>query len=85
MYYVYIIQNDLRKIYIGQTVDWEKRLLRHNGVLASRKSSFTKQRIGTWKIIYKEEYQSRKEALDREKYLKSHVGRDWLRENIMGR
>ena len=82
MYYVYIIQNDIGNIYIGQTVDLEKRLLRHNRLLTSKKSSYTKQGIGTWKIIYKEQYRTRKEALLREKYLKSHVGRDWIRVNI---
>lgn len=84
MYYAYIIQNDKRKLYIGQSADLEKRLLRHNGILATKKKSYTRQGIGTWKVMYKEAYQTRKEAVLREKYLKSHRGRDWIKINISG-
>lgn len=31
-------------------------------------------------MVYKEEYQTRKEVLKREKYLKSHIGRDFLKK-----
>ena len=76
-FFVYVILNESkRKAYIGQTNNWEKRLKRHNGELPSNKNSYTSVNKGDWKIVYIEEYNTRSEALKREKYLKSHRGRD---------
>lgn len=80
MFYVYVLKNELNgKIYIGQTDDLEKRLLRHNGVLRAKAGSYTKLNKGNWVVAYKEELSSREDAIKREKYLKSHSGRDWVR------
>lgn len=84
MFTVYVIRNGSGKIYIGQTKDWKKRLMRHNGVLVSKARSYTKINKGSWEIIYREEYNTMQEAVRREKYLKSHHGRDWLK-NKLGR
>lgn len=84
MFYVYVIKNDFDKIYIGQTINLDKRLLRHNGALKSKNRSYTKINNGVWKAIYKETYNTRQEAIKRERYLKSHSGRDWLRRKILG-
>jgi predicted GIY-YIG superfamily endonuclease len=82
-YYVYVIQNNKGKIYIGQTSNLEKRLLRHNQILASKKISYTyKNKSGDWKLIYKEMINNRKEAIIREKYLKSHHGRDEIKAKL---
>lgn len=80
MFWVYVIVNELGKKYTGQTSDLEIRLKRHNGELPSKSSSFTKINKGSWKLIYKEELESRKETLERERFLKSHVGRNWLKK-----
>ena len=87
MYYVYVIQNDRGRIYIGQTNNLIKRLDRHNGVLLSNKRAFTSlnRDKGIWKVRYQEPYNTRAEAMAREKYLKSHIGRDWIRSQIMAR
>ena len=84
MYYVYVIKNDKRKIYIGQTADLTNRLKRHNGELATKNKSYTYKNKGNWKIIYSETYDTRKEAMAREKDLKSHKGRDWIKEITTG-
>lgn len=87
MYLVYVIQNTLTsKIYIGQTSDLEKRLARHNGNLPSKAKSFTSKNlsVGEWRCVYKEPFESRSEALKREKELKSSRGRNFLRK-YMGR
>lgn len=79
MFYVYLIQNEKGKTYIGQTADLENRLLRHNGFLRTKAKSYTRINKGLWKLVYKELYNTKQEVLRREKYLKSHHGRDWLK------
>lgn len=85
MYLVYVLKNSkTNKKYIGQTNNLELRLKRHNGLLPSKKKSFTNinRADGKWIVIYKQEYNTREEAVKREKYLKSHVGREWLEKSI---
>ncbi|MBI2327422.1 GIY-YIG nuclease family protein [Candidatus Curtissbacteria bacterium] len=85
MFTVYVIQSQTSgKKYTGQTSDLELRLKRHNGDMKSKLTSYTKINKGPWEIIYKEEFNTRQEAIKREKYLKSHAGRDWL-NNYLGR
>ncbi|MFA5961817.1 MAG: GIY-YIG nuclease family protein [Parcubacteria group bacterium] len=69
-FFVYILKSikDTR-LYIGQTNNLENRLLRHN----SGKVTATKNRR-PFTVVYKEEYLSRTEAMQREKYLKSLKG-----------
>ena len=81
-YYVYVIQNDKNKIYIGQTGNLEKRLKRHNGVLPNKNSSYTSINKGSWKLVYKEHFGSRGEAVKREKELKSYQGRQFIKNYI---
>ncbi|MBC8399880.1 MAG: GIY-YIG nuclease family protein [Candidatus Marinimicrobia bacterium] len=71
---VYIIVSLEGHTYVGYTNNLNRRLIEHN----SGKYGYTK--IGTdWKVIYCETYPSRKEARKREKYLKSHAGKEWLK------
>lgn len=84
MYWVYLIKNTINgKIYIGQTADLVKRLARHNGALPSKILSYTNKNKGSWELIYQEEFITREEAFLREKILKSHKGRVYLRQ-ILG-
>ena len=79
MYYVYVIRSETsNKIYVGQTIDLEKRLKQHNDP-DNDFSSYTKQNMGPWKLFYKEEAGTRSEALKREKFLKSGKGREFLK------
>ena len=55
-----------RRYYRGMTKDLESRLAEHN----SGKMKSTKAFI-PWKMVYSEECKSRKEARQREKFLKS--------------
>jgi len=84
-YIVYVIQSETtKKIYIGQTNDFDKRLKQHNDKTFDIRS-YTKLQGDSWKLKYKEEYNKREEAITREKQLKSHKGRDWIKNNILGR
>ncbi|MBI2022103.1 GIY-YIG nuclease family protein [Candidatus Daviesbacteria bacterium] len=86
MFIVYVLHNRQRnKLYIGQTADLLKRLDRHNDSLRSKHRSFTKINSGEWKLVYKEEYNTRFEALLREKQLKSSRGRSFVKSKYMAR
>ena len=69
-YYVYILQSIKDKsLYIGYTTDLRKRLKEHN----SGKSLATKP-FRPYKLIFYEAFLSRKDAKNREVYLKSGWG-----------
>ena len=82
MFFVYVVKNEINKIYIGQTNNLIKRLARHNKELPSKKSSYTSKQGAEWHLVYIEKFSSRKEAMIREKQLKSYQGRKFLK-NIL--
>lgn len=83
MFFAYVIKNDKNKIYIGHTSDLEQRLDRHNGLLKNRAKPYTnKNYFGGWNVIYKEKFETRKEATIREKQLKSYQGRLFIKNLI---
>ena len=68
-YYVYMLKSKGSKsiTYVGYTNNIEKRLSLHN---AGRGAKFTRGR--KWKLIYKELFRSKKEAILREYYIKKN-------------
>ena len=85
MFKVYVIKNSENgRIYIGQTKDISKRLEYHNGINKSKEKSFTSKNIGKgfWNVVYSEDFPTRKEAMIREKELKSSQGRNFVRKMI---
>ena len=78
MYYVYVIKSIRDKqLYTGFTRDLEKRIQEHN---AGRVPS-TKER-GPFELIYYEACLNEQDALAREKYLKSGMGKRYLRNRL---
>ena len=78
MYYVYYLlsltNNDL---YIGSTDDIKKRLNQHNnGRVKSTKA------YRPWRLLGLEKFNSRGEAMKREKFLKSHQQKDLLKKKF---
>ncbi len=79
MFFTYVLYSaKFDKIYIGQTNNLSLRLAEHN----AGKSKSTKGFV-PWEIIYSEKFESRAEAMKRERELKSHVGRDFIRREIL--
>ena len=77
-YYVYVIKSKDGYQYTGMTEDIEKRLKEHN----EHSLSLWTKRGTDWNIVYKEEFASKTDALLREKWLKTGVGRDFLKNVI---
>ncbi len=75
-FYVYmLLSRDKKKVsYVGYTNNLKKRLILHN---SSKGAKFTRGR--QWKLIYKENFKSKSEAISREYYIKKHRT---LRNNI---
>ncbi len=67
MFTVYLVENPSGKIYIGYTSDLEARLKSHN---MSEGKDWTQGR-GLWKVIHTEKFETKMEAMQREKVLKS--------------
>ena len=78
MYYVYVIQskND-KQFYTGFTRDLQNRFREHNsgGVPSTKKR-------GPFELIYYEASLNKQDALAREKYLKSGMGKRYLKNRL---
>ena len=77
IYYVYVLKSiNFARNYVGFTTNLEVRLSQHN----SGKTRSTKP-YKPWKVLFFEEYDSKEKALNREKFLKSGVARDFIKNN----
>ena len=78
MIYVYILYSVVAdRYYVGQTSNLEERLDKHN----KGESRYTKFGI-PWKLMYREGFETRSEAMQREKKLKASKNREHLRRVI---
>ena len=74
MFYVYVLQSQVDgRLYKGLTQNIIERLGQHN----KGKTKSTKA-FRPWKLLYYEGFNSREEAREREKYLKSGAGRELI-------
>ncbi len=73
IYTVYVLfSSKFNKIYIGYTSDFKSRFLSHNK-LATKGYTV---RYRPWEILFTEDFESKSEAMKREKQLKSGKGRE---------
>ena len=76
-HYVYVLQKKEGLMYTGYTSDLKKRVLQHN----EGKSSYTKKYI-PYTLIYYEACLNKSDAFAGEKYLKSGIGKKYLKNRI---
>ena len=77
-WYVYVLMSlKTEGWYIGSTKDLRKRISSHN-----RGYNFSTKTAKPWKIIYAEFGLNREDARAREKYLKSGMGRRYLKNRM---
>ena len=78
MYYVYAIQSEKNKIvYIGYTNDLRRRLKLHNSG-----KIFSTKPYRPFILIYCEVYRNKEDALEREKFLKSGWGKNYIKRTL---
>ncbi len=79
MYYVYVLQSIKDKLfYTGFTCNLQRRIEEHN----NGSEFFTKSRI-PFELVYYEWCLSKDDAIAREKYLKSGMGKKYIRNRIL--
>lgn len=67
MFYVYILKNKKRNIYVGFSSDLKARIKQHN----SGSSKFTRE-FRPWELVYYEAFKSKHDARKRERNLKEY-------------
>ncbi|OGS46216.1 MAG: hypothetical protein A2539_02945 [Elusimicrobia bacterium RIFOXYD2_FULL_34_15] len=78
-FFVYILQSESDgTYYVGYSGNPEKRLLIHNSSVDSWSS-----RKKPWRIIYKEEFTNRSDAIIREKEIKRQKSRKFIEKLIL--
>jgi len=82
MFWVYIVENPAGKLYVGQTNDPDRRLVEHNN--PDRGSGKYTHKNRPWQLVHIEEYASRAEAVQRERFIKSRKSATWIRVNLIG-
>lgn len=68
-YFVYILRTSENTLYVGQTNNLEKRIKEHKS--KNSKSARYMRMFDSFELAYKEEYETRKEAMQREYKLKN--------------
>ena len=68
-FYVYVLKSSCNKAvtYVGYTSNLKKRITLHN---KGKGAKFTRGR--KWKLIYKEKFKTKNEAISREYYIKNN-------------
>jgi putative endonuclease len=73
-FYVYILQSEATgRYYIGQTQDLQERIAHH-------RANYSKalKEPGTWALVYSEKFETRGEAVRRERYIKRQKDRRFI-------
>ena len=73
MPYIYILQNEKGRYYIGSTINLEKRLKQH-----LQGDTYSTKRMGTLKLVFQQEYITSKEARQIEYKLKKLKRHDYI-------
>jgi len=77
MYYVYVLKSRSREyLYVGLTDNIERRFNQHQ-----RGHEKTTKPYRPYILLHTESFLTRQEARNREKYLKSGIGKEWLKNH----
>jgi putative endonuclease len=83
MYFTYILQSESTgRYYIGSTDNLDRRVAQHNDP-SYKGSKTTKCFKGLWKLVYADSFQTRSEAMSREREIKSWKSRQAIHNLIV--
>ncbi|MEZ5003427.1 MAG: GIY-YIG nuclease family protein [Chitinophagales bacterium] len=75
-YYVYVLKStDNWRFYVGMTSKIERRLKEHNAGYTKSTKAYR-----PWDLVFFETFSTRIEARQREKYLKSGIGKEYIKK-----
>jgi len=80
MFAVYVLGSASGKLYVGHTSDLKRRLVEHNSGMCKTTKVDT-----DWQVVYSEDCTTRGQAMKREKWLKTGVGREFLINRIQSK
>ena len=80
-WFAYVLLCSNNSLYRGYTNDLDKRFQLH---LSGKGAKYTRM-YKPVKVVFYEEFDSKEDAMRRERYLKSKDGGKWLREYVQGR
>ena len=79
-FHVYVLKSTATgRFYTGSTMDLRKRLDEH----ATGVARYTRGR-GPWQLVHSEEFETRSQAMLRERFLKTGRGREWIKSILAG-
>ena len=78
MYYVYLLQDSNKKLYVGFSSDLKQRLQDHNNGKVSTTREYEEPRL-----IWYSAFANKKTALDFERYLKAGSGHAFARKHLI--
>ena len=83
MFWVYVLENQAGKFYVGHTDDLSRRLGEHN---AEEKigTKYT-HKNGPWKLVWSENHADRSSAVMRERQIKGMKSSEWIRRELLKR
>jgi len=80
MFYVYVIRSEKDgRFYVGMCTDLERKLREHNAG-----KTFSTKGYLPWTLVFAEEYGSRTEGRNREKFLKGGSGKELIKKKWSG-
>jgi len=82
-FWAYVLENPEGRFYVGSTADPDRRLSEHNDPEALLSKYCPKH--GPWRLVWKEAFASRSEAMQRERQIKGMKSARWIRQTLLGR
>jgi putative endonuclease len=80
MFYVYVIRSETDgRFYVGICMDLDRRVREHNAG-----KTFSTKGYRPWKLFFTEEYKTRAETRNREKFLKGGSGKEFIKRKWSG-